>query len=801
MAKVKSLSRKKDKSWPFLAVSLTCGALVIVLNIYGFFLLRQRSGLPPEIKVKNLIQIDNIQIQRTKDIEFILSQKQIGDKAQFLIKAENGHIEKKETLIIPYYSQFAFPVIYLLIGIFCLVIGFLVLLLRFQEIKARIFYWSSLAFSSSLIISGGFHCLRQEWSSYLPGILFYISYPLAPALLLHFSFIISSRKKIKYVFLTYFPAMLFVLALETTFLWASLKSSIEIYRIYQSIIYIFRYYVVILVLAAVINLINYYRKAFLEVERAQIKWLLYGLIVGLGPFILFYQLPRVLKVNPLLSEEFSSIFFIFIPVTFALAIIKYRLMNIELIINRSLVYGALTIFTVGIYLFSVEILQVIIARFFNIQRTALSAAAALAAAAAFHPARRKIQELVDKSFYRVSYDYRRTIIDFNNKAQRMIKPDHLADFFLTKLNRVLPLEKISLSLYSAATKPPSLILYRDEGGEEGQKTSLFLNKKQIMARKKAVRIEEDLDFSQEDWLQAEGLELIIPLVFKSTNLAGLLCLGRKKSSQKFSREDLELLRAMTNELVLNLERIKLQEDIIYERAEKEKLDELNRLKTEFIATVSHELRTPMTSIRGMTEMLSDGKVKDRLRQEELLKLMAGETRRLSRLLHNILDFGRIEQKTKKYKFQKAEVKSIIEEEVKIFQNKLEKENFIMRTFLPANPVFLNLDVDALRQALTNLIDNAIKYSTDTREIEIELVDMKEEVEIQIRDKGIGIPLEDQAKIFEKFYRHPEACHFQPQGVGLGLKIVKHIMEAHQGEIRVESQPGRGSTFSLIFPKP
>jgi len=79
--------------------------------------------------------------------------------------------------------------------------------------------------------------------------------------------------------------------------------------------------------------------------------------------------------------------------------------------------------------------------------------------------------------------------------------------------------------------------------------------------------------------------------------------------------------------------------------------------------------------------------------------------------------------------------------------------------------------------------------------------MDQEVEIQVRDKGIGIPVKDQPKIFEKFYRHPEACRHQPQGVGLGLKVVKHIMEAHRGEIRVESQPGRGSTFSLIFPKP
>jgi len=315
LVEVQQSSKNKNKSLSFFIASLACGALIVAVNIYGFFLLKYRSGLPPEINVKNIIKIDNFQIESEKDIEFILSQKQIGEKAEFLIKTENGNVEKKEGMIIPYYSQFAFPLVYLFIGLFCLAIGFLVLILRSEDKKARVFYWISLVFSSSLILSGGFHCLRQELISYLPGILFYVSYPLAPALLLHFSLVISSRKETKYIFFTYFPAILFILALETTFLWSSLRSSIEVYRIYQSVIYIFRFYVVILVLAAVLNLINYYKKALLDDERAQIKWMLYGLIIGLGPFILLYQVPRVLKMNPLLSEEFSSIFFIFIPIT------------------------------------------------------------------------------------------------------------------------------------------------------------------------------------------------------------------------------------------------------------------------------------------------------------------------------------------------------------------------------------------------------------------------------------------------------------------------------------------------------
>ncbi|MFQ6052019.1 MAG: sensor histidine kinase, partial [Candidatus Hydrothermarchaeota archaeon] len=94
----------------------------------------------------------------------------------------------------------------------------------------------------------------------------------------------------------------------------------------------------------------------------------------------------------------------------------------------------------------------------------------------------------------------------------------------------------------------------------------------------------------------------------------------------------------------------------------------------------------------------------------------------------------------------------------------------------------------------------IKYSSEQKEIDIKLIERENHIEISVKDKGIGIPPEEQEKIFEKFYRVADASHYSPKGVGLGLKIIKHIMSAHKGEIKVESQPNRGSTFSLIFPK-
>jgi signal transduction histidine kinase len=786
-------------------LSLFVGLIVLFISIYGFMLLRQRPGLP-EIKKSGkdsqirVVKIDDIEIRNLKlDGEFILSQKTIGDKLTLILEAD-GELEKREVTLVPYYSQTPFPLIYLGIGLFCILTGVLVFLLRAEDTRARIYYWACLCFSSAIIISGGFYCLRKSWLSYLPGVLYYVFYPLAPALLLHFTlFFTKSQKKISRVII-YIPALLLILALEGLFFSASLYSSIEAHRVYQSVLYGQRIYLVIFVLLSFFSLIAGYRKAMLEEEKAQIKWIFYGLIVGLGPFILLYQLPQLFNIN-LQTEEITNIFFIFIPLAFAFSIVKFKLMDIELVINRSLVYFMLTIFTVSIYLLFVNFIQSVSSRFFTAHTTAVSVLAALAAAAAFHPARKRIQDFVDRAFFRMSYDYRKAILSFNEKAYKMVNRGQLLDFFLKKTKDTLPLESIGISIYAYDAGELKLLIARNGEKDLDSLAALSLDMDKVFAKGDAVRMEENLDFSQERRLRERNIEIIIPLSLKSSDMTGLLALGKKKSGEKFTRDDLELLQSLVRDLALNLERIRLLEEVIYERVEREKLSELVRLKTEFISTVSHELRTPMSSIRGLAEILQAGKIKNKAKQGELINLVASESSRLSRFLHNILDFGKIEQNVKTYHFQKVAAQPLIQETVKLFQPRLDSERFVIETNLPEEPVSLEIDQDAVIQALTNLIDNAIKYSSEEKEIAVELAQKGKQVEIRVKDKGIGIPQEEQKRIFEGFHRHQEAIRHSPKGVGLGLKIIKHIMDAHRGEIRVASQPGEGSMFSLIFPVP
>jgi len=535
-------------------------------------------------------------------------------------------------------------------------------------------------------------------------------------------------------------------------------------------------------------------------ERAQIKWIFLGLFVGLGPFILLYQLPQLFKSAPLISDEFSNVFFIFLPLAVAFAIIRFKLMDIELIINRSLVYSFLTIFTVTVYLFFVRFLHEFVSRLANIQEVVVAAIAALAAAAAFHPARRKIQHFVDKSFFRVSFDYRESNRSFNEKAHRMAVKDHLVEYFLTKVENTLPLESSGILVYSVQGDKKIRIVTKAGGKELDLRQTEVFEQSRISAKRGAVRMEEGIDFSNEMILADSGLEVVISLPFRFMDLEGFLLLGKKKSGERYSPEDLDLLLSMANGLALNLERIVLQEEVFLERAEKQKLDELSQMKTEFIATVSHELRTPLSSIHSLSEMLQDGRVKDKAKEEELLGVMADECSRLTRFVHNILDIGKIEQNVKTYRFSCEDIQPIVEEAIALFQGNLFKEGIVLHKDLPEKVITLKIDRDAIKQALTNLLDNAIKYSNDEGEIGVRLIENKGDVEIQIQDKGIGISTEDQKKIFDEFFRSPEAIQKSPNGVGLGLRVVKYIMEAHKGEVRIKSHLGEGSIVSLVFPK-
>ncbi len=786
-------------------IRLGAGLIIIVISFYGSLLLKDRPGFSPEAKEflssGNLIKINENEIRNLSEIEFILSTTGINEEIEIHIRTPRG-IETKLFDIVRFYTHAPYPLAFLFVGIICMAVGLFVFIYRPNEIRIRLFYWSSLTFSFALVVHGSFYVIHGDWMNYIPGVFFYIAYSAAPALLLHFSLTFYTDEHKKSMFLVYIPTLVFILILESFYLWANLSSSIKAYRLYNSAFFYFRLYILAYIIFTLANFILAYRRSESEHKRAQIKWILYGLIMGLVPFVLFYQIWKIFDISPLLSEEVASVFFLFVPLGFAFAIIKFKLLEIEFVINRSLVYSILTVIIVSIYLLIVQVFQKYLLDVFRVQELVIYAFGALIAASVFHPARKRIQELVNRIFFRSSYDYNKCIKSFIEKARLVIERNELVELFIKKIQSVLPVTLLQVYV-KASQSDQSLMIYK--GGEEEriQKlVSIFKTETKFLATKKAVRIEEEewLDFGRETQLEQHKIDMAIPLSFESESLKGFVFLGRKKSGERYSREDLDFLTTMRNELAGNIERIDLQERVVYERAENEKLNELNIMKTNFLSSVSHEIRTPMSSIQGLSEILHSGKINDRAKQEEILDIMVKESTRLSRLLHNIIDFGKIEQGIKTFDFKQVDIRAIIADVITLFRSSLESKGFTLSVEIPKIPLNLVIDEDAVKQVLINILDNAIKYSPDKRDIRIRVIETEKVAEVHIRDRGIGIPEPDHRKIFDGFFRGKDAIQEAPKGVGLGLKIARNIMESHKGFIRVESFPGMGSTFVLIFPK-
>lgn len=227
---------------------------------------------------------------------------------------------------------------------------------------------------------------------------------------------------------------------------------------------------------------------------------------------------------------------------------------------------------------------------------------------------------------------------------------------------------------------------------------------------------------------------------------------------------------------------------------------LSEMKSDFVSNVSHELRTPLASIRVFGEFFKLGRVKEPEKMREYGEYIETESRRLTQLINNILDFSRIESGQKSYNFHPTDVGEVVADTLKMFEVRMKQSDFVINfKASPARLPQVLVDADAMTQAMVNLLDNAVKYSGAAREIEVRLAQKNNWVTVSVTDGGIGIPDEDHDRIFERFHRVSTGLVHNVRGSGLGLSIVKHIVEAHRGKVTVESAPSRGSTFTIHLP--
>ena len=226
---------------------------------------------------------------------------------------------------------------------------------------------------------------------------------------------------------------------------------------------------------------------------------------------------------------------------------------------------------------------------------------------------------------------------------------------------------------------------------------------------------------------------------------------------------------------------------------------LSRLKSDFVANVSHELKTPLALIRLFAETLELGRVPTEEKKQQYHRIINKESRRLTQLINNILDFSRIEAGRKEYRFVRTDLAAVVRDVVDAYRFPIEHMGFTLDLAVAEDLPEMETDPEALSQALINLLNNALKYSPEKKTITVSVRREGDRVLVSVADRGIGIPKAEQKRIFEKFYRVESSLVHTTKGSGLGLALVQHITEAHGGRVELVSAPGEGSTFTLSLP--
>ncbi|MEL6131870.1 MAG: HAMP domain-containing sensor histidine kinase [Bacteroidota bacterium] len=226
---------------------------------------------------------------------------------------------------------------------------------------------------------------------------------------------------------------------------------------------------------------------------------------------------------------------------------------------------------------------------------------------------------------------------------------------------------------------------------------------------------------------------------------------------------------------------------------------LAQYKADFVSNVSHELRTPLALIRMFAETLELNRIAQPEKREEYVKIIRQESERLTGMVNKILNFSQTAARKRLYDMQQVNLNDIVQSVMNTYEFHLKQHGFTWEVELREESPQVCVDEGAIAEALVNLIDNAIKYSPDEKRLTITTSIQGKQAQLAVKDRGAGIPPQHQKAVFDKFFRVTEGELYTVKGTGLGLALVKQIMDAHKGKVKLESAAGKGSTFSLLIP--
>ena len=752
-----------------------------------------------------VLSVNGVRPGSLEDIEFILDGLKTGSST--IVKVERG----TEELDIPVTLVRAYGDLYLvvawLVGTLFFLSGLIVLVHKPDDISALVYHFGAVGVAAIIMTTWGSYATGPAGLGQTIRGIFSTAYIFVPVLLLHLSLVFPSRKKNippNILMSLYAIACILSLGMVITFFKATLPFSIPRFHTFMLFFNVTRCVYAICVVLSIVFFITSYRSSREEMERRKLRWVFLGLAISSLGFVSLWQIPQLLTSQGLVKEEFIILLSSATPLAFSVAIVRYHLLDIDLIVNRGTVYFIVLAIILSVYAIIVGATSAFIERFTVSMSIFVSAFAAVVVGLMFEPVRKKAQAFVDRSFFRIRYDMKEVEQKFTDQIKACVASDELADLVVKAVKGSIPVERIGYFTLARPGNRLHLLAHENFDILSIHSIEFEYSKLETTLCLPVIvegRVEPGVKFERADVDVFHRWKMTVVLTLKSEDgsIIGFLVLGEKKSGLRYSIEDIDLLTSLRRQAEIAYDRILLQKKLVFEHEERERLEELNRIKTYFVSSVSHDLKTPLAAIRMFTEMLRSGhKITDR-KFHHYLETIEGESKRLTRLIDNVLTVAKGEHTELVYDLHETSLKEIVQDTVAMIDYELHKEKRKVKVRLSGKNNNIFGDRDTIMEALANLISNAAQYSKRGKAILIETFNRNRFACVSVKDHGIGIPEDELAHIFEPFYRGRETSNIRPGGTGLGLSVAKSIMDAHNGKIEIESVPNSGTKVTLVFP--
>jgi len=630
---------------------------------------------------------------------------------------------------------------------------------------------------------------------------FLFAYTLAPAFFFRWSLNFpkahtrSSHRIIFYALLL--CAVVLSLYAAIQFHEAVVEKTYSFFQKYQTALNLCRVFFALLVAGALFNLSRAYIHLQAEGDLRRLRWTLVGTGVGGLPFVMLSLFPLVVFDVTLVPDELTVALSLLSPAMLAIAITRYRLLDVDMLFVQSFTFLSTLLLLSMLYGVALFLLSKLFAETESYSPYLVAAFATVLVLICFEPIKARVQAFANQHIFKAQFNAERAETQLTAAIQKATSEDDLAETLAHHLYALLGVSSVAVTYFTRDGNRLKLHAQRNFILKEPRSIlfSASLSEPQLLARQE--QLEDGIAYcpANDSRFERWQIALAVPIVSERAIL-GYILLGEKHSQLAFNAEEIRLLQSIASKTATILARLRLQRDLALKSEEAQRLRELSELKSYFVSSVSHDLRTPLTSIKLFAEMLSD-KLDDAT-AKKYLAMIQGESERLSKMVANILSFAKSEKGIETHHFETLNLSALAAEAVQALAYQIELGCFEVKTnFEPT--LLIEGDKPLLLQAIENLLSNAMKYSGNSKQIDVRTFRSERDAVLCVKDYGIGISEADQARLFEPFFRSPDERSKQIGGAGLGLALVKNTMNTHRGKVLVKSLVGEGSEFELHFP--